>query len=638
MNFLKNSLLLLGLLALGTRVDAQEYRTTDGSENNLSSYYLGTPNSDLLIQTFLDYSDDKGAPNGTDRPSSRTISNAIFDQSNSIENASNLSDLVWVFGQFLDHDITLVEENQNDFMFLPVPKCDSIMDPNCTGKVVLPQKKSKFKVGSGTSANNPKTFLNAVTTWIDGSNVYGSDEYRSNWLRTFSDGKLKTSEHNYMPFSTIDGDVNSASDIHAPEMDDPNNTGEKMFVAGDIRANENAFLIAIHTLFVREHNRIAEELSAQNPGLDDETLFQMARERVIALIQSIVYNEWLPALGLPLEAYNGYDANVDPRISNVFSASAFRMGHTMVNGNIQRLEDNCQSIRQGSISVKEGYFDPISVFSTGIGPLFKGMVSQAAQEVDCKIIDDVRNFLFIETPTQSFGLDLVAFNINRGRERGVPSYLDVRASYGLSIPSNFNEITNDENLASQLEEVYGSLDKLDSWVGMLAETHMPGSSFGETLSIIIMDQFRRLRNGDRFFYLNNPNLSDIEKNNISNTTMADLIIRNTDINNVQSDAFFNDPICIDRVANELESIDINIHPNPTTSLMHMSIYMKNSCDTEIVVYDSFGRQVHRESYHMEAGYNTMNMDITEDMKDGVYFVQVALPSGISCTKKFTKLD
>lgn len=638
MNFLKISLLLLCLITLGTGIQAQEFRTIDGSENNLANNTLGKPHTDLLIQTYLDFGDDKGSPNGEDRPECRVISNEIFSQTKSIYSKSNLSDLAWVFGQFLDHDLTLVEENPLEFMLLPVPACDSIMDPNCTGRVVLPQKKSKYKKGTGVSAKKPKLFLNAVTTWIDGSNVYGSDETRTNWLRTHEGGKLKVSEHNYMPFSTIDGEVNSAEDKNAPIMDDPNNTGEKMFVAGDIRANENALLIAMHTLFVREHNRLAEELAVAHPSLDDETLFQMARERVIALIQSIVYNEWLPALGIPLESYSFYDETIDPRISNLFSASAFRVGHTMLNGHILRLEDNCSSIRQGNISIKDGYFDPINVFSTGVEPLFKGMISQAAQEVDCKVVDDVRNFLFIKTPTQSFGLDLVAFNINRGRERGVPSYLDVRASYGLSIPTRFEEITNDPELAANLQTLYGSIDKMDSWVGLLAERHIPGSSFGETLSIILKDQFRRLRNGDRFFYLNNPNLSDIEKEEISNTSISDLIKRNTELSNVQANAFYNDPVCIDEKANELASIDINIHPNPTSSFMHMSIYMKNSCDASITVFDTFGKQIHREETHMESGYNTMNMNIFEGMKNGIYFVQVNLPDGNSCTKKFTKMD
>ncbi len=638
MNLLRITLLLIGVFTTSLTLYSQEYRTYDGSNNHAGAPNLGKAHTPLRIATFLDYEDEISAPSGADRPIARTISNQVFAQKESVPSTFNHSDLIWAFGQFLDHDITFVEEEASQFHYLPVPICDSIMDPYCTGAVVLPQKKSKYTHGTGTSVDNPRTYDNSLSTWIDGSTIYGSSEERANWLRSFTDGKLKVSEHDYLPFNTVDGDINSPKDPTAPSMDDPNNTGIKLYVAGDVRANENPFLISLHTLFVREHNRICDEIIARDPLLSDEVIFQTAREQVIATLQSIVYNEYLPALGLDLETYTGYDDSVDPRISNLFSAAAFRMGHTQINGQIRRLEDNCQSIRQGSADIRDGYFDPVTVFSTGISPMLKGMISQTAQNVDCKVVDDVRNFLFVPDPNFSFGLDLVAFNIERGRERGIPSFIDVRASFGLSIPTSFKEITSDTLLAASLEETYGSLDKIDAWVGLLAEDHVPGTTFGETLGFILRDQFRRLRDGDRFFYLNSPNLSEYEKQEISETTIADVIKRNTELKNVQNEAFFNTPVCVDETANELASIDIMIHPNPTTSLMHLTVFMKNSCDAHFVITDVLGKQIHTESHFMDAGYNVMDMNITEDMKDGIYFVRIGLPDGTTCTKKFAKLD
>ena len=63
-----------------------------------------------------------------------------------------------------------------------------------------------------------------------------------------------------------------------------------------MRANEQFNLIVMHTVWMREHNRIADALSAANPNLSDEQLFQETRRIVIAEYQHIIYNEWLPLI------------------------------------------------------------------------------------------------------------------------------------------------------------------------------------------------------------------------------------------------------------------------------------------------------------------------------------------------------
>ena len=69
-----------------------------------------------------------------------------------------------------------------------------------------------------------------------------------------------------------------------------------MYFLGDSRVNEQPDLALTHTIWMREHNRLVRELSLLNPGWNDETLFQEARRIVIAEIQHITYNEWLPII------------------------------------------------------------------------------------------------------------------------------------------------------------------------------------------------------------------------------------------------------------------------------------------------------------------------------------------------------
>lgn len=64
--------------------------------------------------------------------------------------------------------------------------------------------------------------------------------------------------------------------------------------SGDFRANQIITLTAVHTLFAREHNRIAHILSEINPRWSDELLFYETRRIIIAKLQHIVYKEWIP--------------------------------------------------------------------------------------------------------------------------------------------------------------------------------------------------------------------------------------------------------------------------------------------------------------------------------------------------------
>jgi hypothetical protein len=261
---------------------------------------------------------------------------------------------------------------------------------------------------------------------------------------------------------------------------------------------------------------------------------------VISEIQEITYNEFLPAIlgantpaSNALQNYRGYRADVNPGIATEFSTAAFRLGHSMLGEDIQFLDNNGTPVRD-EVRLKDAFFDPRSVSQVGIDPLLKYLASDRAQEIDTKVVDDVRNFLF-GAPGQG-GFDLASLNIQRGRDHGLADYNTVRVAYGLPKVTSFAEITSDVAVQASLQEAYGSVDKLDLWVAGLAEKHLPGSSLGETFTRILVDQFSRLRDGDRYWYQNALPANAVS--DIQHTSLVDIIRHNTQLTNLQPDVFF----------------------------------------------------------------------------------------------------
>ncbi|MEZ5057509.1 MAG: peroxidase family protein [Saprospiraceae bacterium] len=515
---------------------AQNARSIDGKGNNLIYSDWGAAHSEIVTRTSLGFEDGFSEPGGTDRPSPRLISNLLFRQDSILPDVMHLSDYCWVFGQFIDHDITLTENNGAEPLMIPVPQGDQWFDPFNTGQMVIPTSRNQIMPGTGTDINNPRRFPNSITAFLDASAVYGSDLQRANWLRTFAGGKMKTSEGNLLPYNTITGEYDDDIDPNAPGMADDVGFATRLFVAGDVRANENPLLLSFHTLFVREHNRICDELRLLHPNWRDEQLYQGARKRVGALMQAIVYEEWLPTMGVNVPSYNGYDSGINPGIFNVFGAAAFRMGHTLLNGNLIRLDNDGQVLPNGNLELKDAFFNVDAIAEVGgIEPYFKGMGIQIQQSFDAKVIDDVRNFLF--GPPGSGGLDLASINIMRGRERGLPDYNTVRENFGLPRVNSFSEINSNIDIANVLDSLYSDVNNIDAWVGMLAEERMNNALFGELVMKIMEEQFRVIRDGDRYYYENDPTLTAAEKEEIKNTRLYHILMRNTNLSVMQTRVF-----------------------------------------------------------------------------------------------------
>lgn len=494
--------------------DVFEIASIDGSGNNLENPDWGAAETELLRTTTVEYADGLSEPAGEHLPSAREVSNAVADQETLVENERYLTDFVWLWGQFIDHDITLsVEVDPEEEIHIEVPTGDADFDPFGTGEVTIDTGRSDYVI----DADGVRQQVNTITAYIDGSMVYGSDEATAASLRSFEGGRMLTSEGDLLPVGE-DG----------------------FFLAGDVRANENVALTSMHTLWVREHNRLADEIAEADPTLTDEEIYQQARALVTAQIQAITYNQWLPALlGVDaIEDYSGYDPGVNAGIANVFSTAAFRFGHTMLSSELLRLDNDGTVADEGNLSLADAFFSPDEVLANGIDSLLLGASEQVAQEIDSMLVDDVRNFLF--GPPGAGGLDLASLNIERGREHGLADYNQTREDYGLERVASFDEITSDAELAEKLEALYGSVDEIDVWVGILAEDHVDGSSLGLLGQTILVDQFTRLRDGDRFWYENRFEgdlLTDLQA-----TSLSDVIERNTEITDLRDNVFLEDTV------------------------------------------------------------------------------------------------
>jgi len=505
----------------GPAVYPDEFRSIDGSDNNPDNYDWGAAGTRLMRMMDGEYPQADGSiPARFDGPSARAVSNAVCASPGDLPNPQGASDYLWQWGQFLDHDIDETPVGGETFD-IEVPMGDPWFDPMNSGTQVIGMTRSAYEMDD----DGARQHLNNITAYIDASNIYGSDTARALWLRTNDGtGMLKTSAGDLLPYNT-DGFNN------APTGSDPT-----LFLSGDVRANEQAGLTAMHTLFMREHNYWAQQMALQFPGADGDELYERARAIVAAEMQAITYNEFLPALlgASAIPAYTSYDTGMQPMIANEFASAAYRVGHTMLSTTLLRLDATDQVPSEGDLALRDAFFNPSNIENHGIDGILRGLAAQRSQTIDPFVVDDVRNFLF--GPPGSGGFDLASLNIQRGRDHGIPHYNSLRDMAGFIPVTDFDQISDDPSVVAGLESVYSDVDSIDPWVGLLAEPAAPGSMVGETLHMILVDQFERLRDADRFWYESYLPGDLVEL--VNQQTLSEIIKRNTSIGDeLPSDVF-----------------------------------------------------------------------------------------------------
>lgn len=608
----------LALSAVCHLAIGQDNRSIDSRGNNLSNPTLGASGDLFVRATSPAFADGISEPNLAG-PNPRVVSNELFAQEAHINDSRALSDFTWAFAQFLKHEISHMALNSDEMLTnIIAPIGDGFFS---SGYVV---ETKRATAAPNTGISTPREYINDVTAFVDGSAIYGSDADRASWLRSNEDGKLKMSEGGLLPWNTMDGDYNSDVDPTAPHMLDEAHQMERYFVAGDIRANENPLLLAIHTLFVREHNRMCDELVRLHPQWNDERIYQRARKLVGALLQSITYNEWLPTLGLQVPRYTGYRSDADPRIMNVFAVAAFQLSSTLVNNDVVRMDYDGSEMVQGNIALGEAFYNPQTIlYVGGIDAYIKGMATQVQQDLDSKMIDAVRNFDYGSSDKE--GTDRAAVTINKGRDIGLPSYNQVRVDLGLPTYRSFDNLTTDTEARQTLQSLYGSVSNCDAWVGMLAEDHLPNSMFGQLTGLIIERQFQTLRDGDRYYYLNDDLLTPEDIEMIEGTTMSDLVLRNTGINLMQDNVFtaMSHEALPDGPELMPLLLEAAVYPNPATDYLLTKVYLDHNTVIDLTVFNNLGIQVMSASYDGVVGDNKIRLFLADEIPPGIYHIQLA---------------
>uniref|UniRef100_A0A4W6D0R9 NAD(P)H oxidase (H2O2-forming) n=1 Tax=Lates calcarifer TaxID=8187 RepID=A0A4W6D0R9_LATCA len=546
------------LFFLSTLIPNQLYLTVtvprfDGWYNSLGYPRRGAVGSHLMRLVPAHYWDGVYQPVQQPLlPNPRRLSSLLTQGPSGLPSTRNLTVLSLFFGYHVAFEIfdSRTPGCPPEFMNIPVPKGDPVFDPTATGEVLLPFQRGPWDKESGQSPSNPRTQVNLVTAWIDGSSIYGPSTSWADSLRSFSRGLMTSGSEWNMPKEG--GGRNLMWSAADPS------TGERgpdgLYELGNAWANENMFTAAEGIIWFRYHNYVASKLHEEHPGWSDEKLFQNARKTVVATFQSIALYEWLPGFlkDKKLPPYPGYQKFIDPGISPEFQAAAVRFGITMAPPGVYMRNRTCHFRK---ITNVDGSSSPAmrlcnsfwkrQVYNNNqdVDDLLMGMASQIAEREDNIVVEDLRDYMY--GPLRFTRTDLVAITIQRGRDFGLRSYTEVRKALDLPPVKTFEDINPELNninpqLLHDVAELYNrDVSKLELFPGGLLES-LDGP--GPVFSAIILDQFERIRNGDRFWFENKQNglFTDEEIQTIRNMTFHDILVAVTsaEANDIQTNVFF----------------------------------------------------------------------------------------------------
>uniref|UniRef100_A0A665TJV5 Thyroid peroxidase n=1 Tax=Echeneis naucrates TaxID=173247 RepID=A0A665TJV5_ECHNA len=507
--------------------------------------------------------------NGFQLPPPNEVSVKIM-KSSSKNLDDSYSQMLVEWGQYIDHDLTFMPQLNSHTAFWPAPNCVECENAHpCfpIQKIValdeklapsshcMPFHRStsvcfvNFMANIGQALQRQQ--MNSITSFIDASSVYGHTPRMEYTLRDIDglSGKLAVNQlfreangRAYLPF---------IKSLPSKCLQDPHaDSGEwrvECFNAGDTRVNEGMPLITLHTLWLREHNRIADALKRINHHWSPEIIFQETRKIVGALHQIITLRDYVPKI-IGEEAfehyvgpYQGYNPTANPSASNVFATAAFRFGHGTVTPILRRLNEHYQEdLRFPPLRLHDTFFSPWRLVKEGgIDPTLRGIIGTAATSVSPNMLmtDETGRLVVLNIDQH---MDLASLNLQRGRDHALPGYNDWRAFCGLTrikTVDDLTEVVGNHNVAEQILRVYKHPDNIDVWLGGLVEKLLPGSRTGPLFACLIGHQMKLVRDGDRFWWEAEGVFTQQQKAELAKSSLSRIICDNTDIGEVNSDSF-----------------------------------------------------------------------------------------------------
>ncbi|XP_058065669.1 peroxidase-like [Anopheles bellator] len=513
---------------VGSCVDENSpYRSMDGSCNSWYNALYGTPYRPYRRLLPAKYADGVSEParmrSGKPMPNARQLSMALFGETEQGDERSTIVNMQ--FGQLVAHDMSFtadvfgvkccpggrkLPEDQLPArcLPLPVPADDPVLDRS-SGIECMSMLRTKTTLEHRCATNYGQAEqLSSVTAFLDLSIVYGNYADQTAGLRAHHGGEMLVEHRGGSDWPPRNPNATALCQM----LDE----SDVCYQTGDLRSNQSPHLAILQIAHLLEHNRLARELHRLNPHWDDERLFQEARAINIGKYQAIVYNDWLPiymgrenmiARGLlhqqvgEGELAPDYNPLEDATVSNEFGTAAFRYFHNMIVGQLDLYGTTGQA--SGSIRLSDWLRRPAVLERHNNRELLtRGMVSQPHDTPNADFSPEAKHHLFRNQ--RQYGADLKAIDIHRARDHGLASYNDVRDWCGLGRATSWQDLhaTLAPEVVERLAVWYETVDDVELAVAGSLERHHRGATVGPTYLCILMEQFRRTRTGDRFFFEN----------------------------------------------------------------------------------------------------------------------------------------
>uniref|UniRef100_A0A3P8VGQ2 Eosinophil peroxidase n=1 Tax=Cynoglossus semilaevis TaxID=244447 RepID=A0A3P8VGQ2_CYNSE len=545
---------------------SERYRSITGECNNRQHPRWGAANIPYSRWLPPEYEDMWGKPRGWDPghtyhnvslPPVRLVSQEVlFTHNDNISLDSTLSHLLVEWGQWVDHDVVLTPQSPSTAAFKSGADCTHtcsretpcfpiqipLSDRRYGVQDCMPFFRSAPSCGAGVLHRPHREQLNAITSFVDASMVYGSSTTLASSLRNHSCplGSMAVNLHHsdrglpYMPFLP-------RRQAHLDPCGPRNSTASEG--AGKSTRGENTT-----SCFQAEHNRLVEELRLLNPHWSPDILYQEARKIIGAIHQILTWDHYLPqilgdtAMSLLMPPYQDYNPETDPSIANMFAAAAFRFAHVTVHPVVTRLgPEYTPNSQHPPLPLHHSLFASWRIVQEGgIDPVLRGLLLSPAklQTPGQMMVEELTERLF--QAQGGMPLDLGSLNLQRGRDHGLPGYSSWRRFCGLSVPSSTSDLADifgNSTLAHKLELLYGTPHNIDVWVGAISEPALPGGRVGPLLACLLAKQFKALRDGDRFWWQREGVFTSSQRRHLEAVSLSRIICDTTHIAAVPADPF-----------------------------------------------------------------------------------------------------